>query len=51
MTNKKKPLQILLTEDQKAFIRGEATKAAVTMNGYLISLVNADKKRVERKAK
>tara|TARA_Y100000310_G_scaffold150841_1_gene150337 strand:- start:58 stop:213 length:156 start_codon:yes stop_codon:yes gene_type:complete len=48
MTNKKKPLQILLTEEQKAFIRSEANKESITMNAYLLGLIKKDQKRVER---
>jgi hypothetical protein len=51
MSIKKKPLQILLTEDQKAFIRGEAERQAITMNAYLLGLVKKDQKQLNEEIK
>ena len=47
----KKPLQILLTEEQKSFIKSEAVRQAITMNAYLIGLVKNDQKHLESAAK
>ena len=47
----KKPLQIYLTDELKGFIEQQAVTQDVNMSNYVISLIKADKKRVERKSK
>lgn len=42
---KKKPLQVYLTEDEKKFVQLEANKKGIAQTEYLRGLVNNQKKR------
>lgn len=48
---KKKPLQIYLVEELKSFVEQQAAINVLNMSAYVIELIKADKKRVERKVK
>ena len=48
---KKKPLQVYLVEELKSFVEKQAAINVLNMSAYVIELIKADKKRVERKVK
>jgi hypothetical protein len=46
---KKKPLQVYLTDDMRAFVREQAEKLDVPMTYYITGLIQAEKRKQERK--
>jgi hypothetical protein len=46
---KKKPLQVYLTEDMRAFVATQAGKLDVPMTYYIAGLINAEKRKQGRR--